>query len=57
LRDENAFLAEINEEFSKENDELQSQINRLTKYRLPKSLQQKNKKNGDENNDDGPSAK
>jgi hypothetical protein len=57
LRDETTFLAQINEEFGKENDELQSQIDRLTKYRLPNSLQQKNKKNDGEKNDDWPSAK
>ncbi len=54
--DKNTFFAEINEKFGRKNDNLQSQIDWLMKYRLPKSLQQKNKKN-DEKNNDRPSAK
>jgi hypothetical protein len=49
LRDENKFLAEINDVFGKKNDELQSQLDRYGKYRLPRSLQRKT--------DDGPSVK
>ena len=49
LRDKNHFLAKINDEFGKKNDELQERINRFLKYRLPKSFwQQKN----DDNHDD-----
>jgi len=49
LRDENKFLAKINDAFGKENDELQEQLDRYVKYRLPRSLQRKT--------DDGPSVK
>jgi len=49
LRDENKFLAEINDAFGKENDELQEQLDRYVKYRLLRSLQRKT--------DDGPSVK
>ena len=49
LRDENKFLAEINDAFGKENDELQEQLDRYVKYRLPRSLQRKT--------GDGPSVK
>ena len=55
LEGEAAFLAEINAEFGRENDELQSQIDRYASYRLPKSLQRK--KIIGETNDDGPSTK
>jgi hypothetical protein len=53
---QNRFPSKINEEFGKENDDLQSQIDWLTKYRLPISLQQKKKKT-EQDDDDGPSAK
>ena len=49
LYDENHFLAKINDEFGKENDELQERIDWFLKYQLPKSFrQQKN----DDNHDD-----
>ena len=55
MQDENIFLAEINNKFGKENDDLQSQIGHLTKYRIPKSLQLRKKY--DEKSDDRPFAK
>lgn len=41
LRGENKFLADINDDIGKENDELHKQLERYVKYRLPRSLQRK----------------
>ena len=40
LTSENHFLAEVNEAFANENDELRDSVNRYSSYRLPKSLRQ-----------------
>src|SRR6266545_757712 len=50
LRDKNHFLAKINDEFGKENDELREKIDRFLKYRLPKSFRQQ--KNDDDHDDE-----
>src|SRR6266542_5983773 len=50
LRDKNRFLAKINDEFGKKNNELRERIDRFSKYRLPKSFLQQ--KNDDDHNDE-----
>ena len=40
LNSENHFLAEVNEAFANENDELRDSVEYYTSYRLPKSLRQ-----------------
>ena len=50
LRDKNRFLAKINDEFGKENDELRERIDRFLKYQLPKSFQQQ--KNDNDHDDE-----
>jgi len=40
LTAENHFLAEVNEAFANENDELRDSVDRYSTYRLPKSFRQ-----------------
>ena len=40
LTSENRFLAEVNEAFANENDELRDSVDRYATYRLPKSFRQ-----------------
>jgi len=40
LTAENHFLAEVNEAFANENDELRDSVDRYATYRLPKSFRQ-----------------
>jgi hypothetical protein len=40
LNSKNHFLAEVNEAFATENDELRDSVERYSRYRLPKSLRQ-----------------
>ena len=40
LTSENHFLAEVNEAFANENDELRDSVDRYVTYRLPKSFRQ-----------------
>ena len=52
--DKNQFLVEVNGVFAKENDKLQSSLDRYLKFRVPKSYRHHEQ---DESNDDEQSSK